>query len=92
MESEQQQEGTASAGNNGTPAEIAGALTGTGKIPPTNTVGWGRQEGLLQTTARESVRMGAIVQEQAPILTWTPAQESREALRQQADPEGWGLT
>lgn len=35
---------------------------------------------------------GALVKEQTPILMWTPYKGVREALRQQADPEGCGLT
>lgn len=35
----QQQEGTASAGNDGTPASVPGALTGKGKTPLSNAMG-----------------------------------------------------
>lgn len=35
---------------------------------------------------------GATVKKQTPILMWTPYEGVREALRQQANPEGCGLT
>lgn len=67
-----QQKGTASAGNDSTLGEVPGALTGKGKIPPSECPQLGQTGGNPQQQLQGVRWEGAILREQTLILMWTP--------------------